>query len=84
MAAGKSVSHCIEAGGAFERACVALVKQGFDSLYIEVWTKGGERTRKTKAASKTRYTCPECLTNAWAKPDVHLVCGECDEWMEVD
>jgi hypothetical protein len=21
---------------------------------------------------------------AWAKPDVHLVCGECDERMEAD
>lgn len=35
----------------------------------------------TTPASKTRYTCPSCQTNAWAKPDVHLVCGECDERM---
>ena len=48
------------------------------------WGRGGEKTRKTKAASKTRYTGPECLTNAWAKPDVHLVCGDCDERMEAD
>jgi hypothetical protein len=81
---GQKVSHYIEAGGRFERACAELVKQGFDPLYVELWTEGGEKTRKTKAASKTRYTCPECLTNAWAKPDVHLVCGECDERMEAD
>jgi hypothetical protein len=24
--------------------------------------------RRKKAARKTRYTCPECATNAWAKP----------------
>jgi transcription elongation factor Elf1 len=46
------------------------------------WSEGGEKTRKKKAASKTRYSCPECGTNAWAKPAVHLVCGECDERME--
>jgi len=23
-------------------------------------------------------------TNAWAKPDVHLVCGECVERMEAE
>jgi hypothetical protein len=72
------------AGGRFEHACAALVKQGFDPLYVELWTEAGEKTRKTKAASKTRYSCPDCGTNAWAKPDVHLVCGECDERMEAD
>jgi hypothetical protein len=47
-------------------------------------SEAGEKSRKMKAASKTRYTCPECLTNAWAKRDVHLVCGECDARMESD
>jgi hypothetical protein len=61
-----------------------LVKQGFDPLYIELWSAAGEKTRKAKAASKKRYSCPECGTNAWAKPDVHLVCEECDERMDAD
>jgi predicted SprT family Zn-dependent metalloprotease len=79
---GQKVSHYIEGGGRFERACAELVKQGFDPLYVELWSEGSEKTRKKKAASKTRYSCPECGTNAWAKPAVHLVCGECDERME--
>jgi SprT-like family len=81
---GQKVSHYIERGGRFEQACVALIRLGFEPLYVELWSDGGEKTRKTKAASKTRYTCPDCGTNAWAKPDVHLVCGECDERMEAD
>ena len=81
---GQKVSHYIETGGRFERACAELVGKGFDPLYIERWSEGGEKTRKKKAASKTRYTCPECATNAWAKPGVHLVCGGCDERMEAD
>jgi hypothetical protein len=72
---GQKVSQYIEAGGQFECACAELVKQGFDPLYIELWSA---------AAEKTRYNCPECGTNAWAKPDVHLICGECDERVETD
>src|ERR1700678_2825699 len=81
---GQKVSHYIEAGGRFEKACAELVKQGFDPLYVERWSEGGEKVRKKKAASKTRYTCPQCQTNAWAKPEVHLVCGECDERMTAE
>ncbi len=73
---GQQLSHYIEEGGAFARACAELVAQGFDPLYVELWTEGGEATRRQKAASKTKYTCPGCAANAWAKPDMHPVgCG---------
>jgi hypothetical protein len=29
----------------------------------------------------TKYTCPDCEQNAWAKPGAHLVCGDCDRPM---
>jgi hypothetical protein len=32
---------------------------------------------KAKKASKTKYTCPECGQNAWAKPGTLLICGDC-------
>jgi len=32
---------------------------------------------KAKKASKTKFTCPECGQNAWAKPDAALICGDC-------
>jgi transcription elongation factor Elf1 len=38
--------------------------------------------RKKKRASKTKYTCPSCGLNAWAKPDAPLVCGDCQEPMQ--
>jgi transcription elongation factor Elf1 len=44
----------------------------------------GEKARRKKAASKTRYTCPDCQMNAWAKPGVHLVCGDCGERMAAE
>ncbi len=78
---GQKVSHYIEPGGAFERACAELIKTGFDPLYVELWSEAGEKARKSKAASKTRYTCPRCQTNAWAKPQVQLICGACNTGM---
>jgi hypothetical protein len=55
-----------------------LLKRGLDPLYVELWTEGGEKIRKKKAANKTRYTCSDCQMNAWAKPDVNLICGDRD------
>jgi len=26
---------------------------------------------------KSKYTCPECKTNVWGKPDMSLLCGIC-------
>jgi transcription elongation factor Elf1 len=43
-----------------------------------------EQARKKKAASKTRFTCPECGANAWGKAGLNLVCGDCDACMEVE
>jgi predicted SprT family Zn-dependent metalloprotease len=76
---GQHVSHYIESGGPFETACADLMRQGFDVRYVELW--GDPETRKKKAASKTKYSCPTCGTNAWAKPTTNLICGDCDRVM---
>jgi hypothetical protein len=58
--------------------------KGFDTLYVELWSEGEAKKRKKKAASKTKYTCPTCSVNAWAKPRTSLICGDCREPMEAD
>jgi predicted SprT family Zn-dependent metalloprotease len=79
---GQKVSHYMLAGGAFVMACGKLVEQGFAVRYVELW--GDPEARKKKAASKTKYTCPECGMNAWGKPAINLICGHCDEAMQAD
>ena len=75
---GQSVSHYIIEGGLFDKACTKLIKsETFFIPYLDR-PEPGEETRKKKAASKTKYTCPQCDLNAWAKPDVSLVCGKCE------
>ena len=81
---GQRVSHYIEPGGCFERACTELVRKGFDPLYVELWTENGENARRKKTASKTRYTCMACGLNAWAKLMAALICGECNRPLEAD
>ena len=70
---GQSVTHYILPGGRFADAYTELAASGFRINWQSVPFNGVERKRKT--ASKTRYTCPKCGTNAWAKPRTELICG---------
>lgn len=80
---GQSMTHCIEGGGAFKTAFTELEASGFDALYIELWDSDEEKAkRKSKAASKTKFTCPDCEQHAWAKADARLICGTCEVVME--
>ena len=79
---GQKVTHMIEEGGLFDKACTAwLAKQG-PILYQD--RAGDGEARRKKAASKTKYACPGCDLNAWAKPDANLWCGDCEEPMEAE
>ena len=32
--------------------------------------------------NKTKFICPECGCNAWGKPSLNLICGDCNRPME--
>lgn len=79
---GQSMTHYVEPGGRFEKACTAYLAKAGAILYHD--RAGDEEARRKKTASKTKYTCPSCRLNAWAKPDAHLMCGDCEETMEAE
>lgn len=80
---GQKVTHYVEPGGRFEASCKALIDTGFVLPWLALTTSdASEKKRAKKAASKTKYTCPSCEANAWAKPDASLVCGDCMEHMQ--
>lgn len=82
---GQKVTHYVEEGGRFERACAAYLATGAAFLYHDRAGDGEAAViRKKKAASKTKYTCPACGLNAWAKPAARLACGDCREDMEAE
>jgi predicted SprT family Zn-dependent metalloprotease len=79
---GQKMTHIIEPGGRFDRACAAFLKNGDPMLYQD---RAGDPVKaRKKAASKTKYTCPACELNAWAKPEANLRCGDCGEAMEAE
>lgn len=80
---GQSMTHYIEQGGSFARVCARLLAEQPAMLYHDQASEDAG-ARRRKAASKTKYTCPSCELNAWAKPDVRLICGDCGEQMQAE
>ncbi len=79
---GQRVTHYIIAGGCFEQACREVLAGG---VRVEWQSRENEERAAARARSnrsKTKYTCPGCGVNAWAKPDVRLLCGDCGEELE--
>lgn len=70
---GRKVSHYIIDDGIFD-----LASQKF--LGVIEW-RGAPIEHIKKGSKRTKYTCPCCATNAYGKPDIHLVCGDCQELM---
>jgi hypothetical protein len=68
---GGKMSHYIVPDGPFAKAYRELAATGFR---LDWQSKPSERAQRQ---SKTKYSCPNCGQNAWAKPDAQLVCGIC-------
>jgi predicted SprT family Zn-dependent metalloprotease len=74
METGQKVSHYIIPGARYAQAYAKLATRGFQLHWQSAPERGVDRAKK---ASKTKYTCPDCGQNAWAKPDARLICGVC-------
>jgi len=92
-ATGRRVHHLVREGGPFDLVCTHLLNSGFTIPYIEErpeqqneFTRRGEELRAQKAASKSRYTCPDCFPtkHVWGKRALSIVCGECGAPFEPD
>jgi hypothetical protein len=74
---GQRMRHYVLPNGPFAWAFQAMPPE-----YTLPWTCS-ETARESaptsgRAPSKVKYTCPGCGANAWGKPDLRLVCGECE------
>ena len=74
---GQKVTHYIIPGGAYAKAYAKLKAKGLQLKWQSA--PEAEKAKATKKASKTKFTCPDCQQNAWAKPDAVLICGVCYE-----
>ena len=73
---GERVTHYIQEGGPFARAFESMN----DACRLP-WACEEPDAPKgpAKPANKIKYTCPACDANAWGKPGLALVCGDCEE-----
>ena len=79
---GQSMSHYVVAGGPFAQACAALLAEGFAISWRDRARAHAPGKRPGKAGVRTKYTCPDCGLNAWAKPEAVLLCGACEVALE--
>jgi hypothetical protein len=82
---GDSVSHYIVAGGPFARAVKKLLDGGFEITWAEVKARersssgdgaGQDGDGSSLSGKRTKFTCPQCDLNAWAKAGAELLCGK--------
>ena len=59
--------------------------------YVEIVSQADQerreamRRRRSRAASKTAYTCPNCYdVRTWGRPGLRLACRECDVDLEAE
>jgi len=90
---GVHMSHYIQHEGLFALVCADLVAQSTVS-FVDRWraqatragfdtVSGGNNHKrdKSKATSKTRFSCPGCKANAWGKPELRIDCRPCRQPM---
>jgi hypothetical protein len=72
---GQRVTHYIVQDGEFETHCLKFLKgKAIKLSSFEMLTSSRESNK-----NKVKYSCPSCDLNIWAKPNVHVNCGDCDE-----
>jgi predicted SprT family Zn-dependent metalloprotease len=74
---GSQMTHYIVTGGPFQIAAQELLATGWRLSW-----QSPSGLRKAVPKSKIKYSCPECRQNCWAKPEAHLICGDCEQTLE--
>lgn len=86
---GQQMTHYIVKNGAYDDAVKALLKQKFALKWGEIAVAAGgdddegdgDGDGKNKS-NRVKYTCAGCEANAWGKPELNIMCGDCEQHME--
>jgi predicted SprT family Zn-dependent metalloprotease len=74
---GQSMSHYIEENGLYDTKWKTLAASGFTLNYQDRQAIGVGTIQRTKVC----YACPVCSIQVWGKPDLRLICENCNERM---
>jgi len=76
---GQRMSHYIIRGGRFEQFAKDLLNKGFRLNWEGI---GVGAKSKNRSKNKVKFSCSNCMQNAWAKPSAKLNCGICTKKMD--
>jgi hypothetical protein len=72
--------------GPFETACKRFLEEMLDipweKRYEEIFPAAPDRHKKPGTANKIRYACGRCGSIVWGKPNLNILCGNCNERFE--
>jgi hypothetical protein len=74
---GQGCSHYILSDGLF-----CKVFKDMPDEYLIPWRSGSVHSDKAKNQNKVKYHCPSCFAAVWGKPELNIVCGDCDKGFE--
>jgi hypothetical protein len=72
---GQRMTHYIAEDGSFDRAASAFLAERTALEWAKAQVVGQGKAAVASARSKTRFTCPFCRQNTWAKPGAMLACA---------
>ena len=83
---GCRMTHYIQDGGLFDKACDELIASGFGIKWVKASSEmqakalGLTSNHTSKATDnnkgKVKFKCPTCANTCWAAPSRNLVCGD--------
>lgn len=71
---GSKMTHYIIPDGIFDRLCNELITSGFNLNWQSFMEAGKEKAKKKQ--TRVKYTCPNCNSNVWAKPNLNIMCED--------
>ena len=75
---GYKMSHFVLKDGLYEKSFNELEKLGGKMSWIE---SIGEQ--KKNYVKKMKYVCPECNIKLWGKPNLNIICGDCNTALQL-
>lgn len=79
---GQNIADYAIEGGLFLVAFGEFMDSHETELYADLGRQLQVETEQEKPKSKVKFTCPKCQQNAWGKPDLNILCGDCECRME--
>lgn len=75
---GQKMTHYIIPGGRFDKVVEQILATGARIHWMSRGAADPEKPKKKgKSGKRTKYTCPVCGLNAWAKSGANIRCGDC-------